>query len=254
MAAVGLSTRAVRAGGRGGISILSQLLHPLAASSRCLPDFFLHPRLVFDRHFVVREKLEVGFLGRANLLQQNPKCSSSGGICGAGDGRGEGAPEPGPALQVLTSPSPRPGVRKMLFPPGKPRSPCRAEAVCRGAADARDEPPPGQAICRCGICSLPGRAQTPFVAFLPYSIFISLICMALCISRWADRCEVSLLKSIRSIHLNNSAGILTSQDRAFVLCYCQQIPGQMGSGFQRAISTQPFPLRAVENFPISFQL
>lgn len=74
------------------------------------------------------------------------------------------------------------------------------------------------------------------------------------INRWAGRCEVSLLKTSRSMHLHNSAGISTSQDRAFVLCHCQQIPGRVGSGFQCTISTQPFPSRAPENFPVPFQL
>lgn len=78
MAAVGLSARCP--GARGGISILSRLLHPLPASSWCLPDFSLRPRLGFDRYFVVQEKLEVGVLGRLILLQQNPECSSSRGI------------------------------------------------------------------------------------------------------------------------------------------------------------------------------
>lgn len=104
MAAVGLSTCA----GRGGISILSQLLHPLTASTRCSPDFYLHRQLVFDRRFVV-QKLKVGFLSRVILPQQNLKCCGSGGICRAGDA-GENAPEPGPALQVLMSPPSVPGM------------------------------------------------------------------------------------------------------------------------------------------------
>lgn len=80
MAAVGLSTCTVR----GGISILSRLLYPLTASTRCLPDFYLHHQLVLDRHFVV-QKLKLGFLSRVILPQQNLKCCGSGGICRAGD-------------------------------------------------------------------------------------------------------------------------------------------------------------------------
>lgn len=151
MAAVGLSTRAVRAGGRGGISILSQLLHPLAASSRCLPDFFLHPRLVFDRHFVVREKLEVGFLGRANLLQQNPKCSSSGGICGAGDGREKGHLSLDQPCRCSRPPPRARGCARCSFPLGSREAPaeqrlCVAGLRMPGTSPHRDRPYAGAAF------------------------------------------------------------------------------------------------------------
>lgn len=68
----------------------------------------------------------------------------------------------------------------------------------------------------------------------------------LCIKRRAARC-LSGRRDEVCISIN-SAGILTSRDRAFVLCHCQQIPAGVGSGFQCTISTQPFPSRA---FPSS---
>ena len=76
----------------------------------------------------------MGFLGRAILLQQNPKCS--GGICRAGDAGAKGH-----RAQASAVGAPGPS------PPGSSEGP--AEQGCAsGAADAGDEPPPGRAVCR----------------------------------------------------------------------------------------------------------
>jgi len=145
--------------------------------------------------------------------------------------------EPGPALRVPPAPLPPAAAR---VPPSRA---VRRALRTPGTSPRRDGPCAGSA---------PGRAQTPFVAFPSCYIFISLICMALCISRCAGpakrlsrrQSEVFIQTILPAFWLPRTQPLFPAIASAFLLGRAQ---------VSSAISTQPFPLRAEENFPVSFQ-